>query len=56
MQKKGKALECYNFQKTMQRKRKLWNVTTSKKQCKEREGFGMLKLPKQNEEKGRRNF
>ncbi len=37
--KKGKALECYNFQKTMQNKGKFWNVAATKK----------------NEEKRRRN-
>jgi len=30
----------------MQRRGKLWSVTISKKQCKERVGFGMLQLPK----------
>jgi hypothetical protein len=37
--KKGKALEGYNFQKTMQRKGRFWNVVATQK----------------NEEKGRRN-
>ncbi len=35
--KKGKALECYNFQKTMQRKGRFWNVATTKKKWRERE-------------------
>jgi len=38
--KKGKALECYNFQKTMQRKGRFWNVTITQK----------------NEEKRRKNY
>jgi len=38
--KKGKALECHNFQKTMQRNGRFWNVVATKK----------------TEEKGRKNF
>lgn len=39
--KKGKALECYNFQKTMQRKGRFWNVATTKKKMK-RKGKGII--------------